>query len=356
MKAIVVTPGVAGSLRMESVPDPEMRAGEVAVRVRRVGLCGTDAEIVHGLYGQPPAGDDVLVLGHENLGVVEDVGRRVRGLRPGDLVVATVRRPCGVCRNCRGGEPDMCSSGAYTERGIMRQHGFMAEYYVEAPAFLNRIPRALSDVAVLLEPLSIVEKGIEQVYAIQRRMIWKPALAIVLGAGPVGLLACAALRARGVQTIVAAREAGSDPRARIARDLGAEYIPVGDTPLADLPRRTGHPDLVVEATGSARVAFDAIEMLALNGVLCLLSVTGGSSTSQEPIDRLNQLLVLGNRAIVGSVNANARHFELGIKDMARIEKRFPGVLARMITGRVPWTEYPQRSAGTRDGIKTTLEL
>ena len=341
---------------MEDVADPELQPHQVAVRVRRVGLCGTDAEIYHGLYGRPPDDSDVLILGHENFGVVEAVGRRVTGVRAGDLVIATVRRPCGVCPNCRGGEPDMCSSGQYTERGIMRRHGFMAEYYVEDPQFLNRIPKALADVAVLLEPLSIVEKGIEQAFAIQQRLIWEPELAIVLGAGPVGLLAAAALRVRGVRTVVAAREPESDVRAHIALRLGAEYVPVDQLPLTELPARTGRPDLIVEATGSARVVFDAMEMLGLNGVLCLLSVTGGSGTSQEPTDRINRLLVLGNRVVVGSVNANPRHFTLGIKDMARIEKKWPGVLSRIITDRVPWSDYEQWFSGTRKGIKTILEI
>src|SRR4029079_16534301 len=249
-------------------------ADHVAVKMIRVGLCGTDAEINKGLYGKAPDGSEFLILGHENLGIVEDIGTRAKadGLKVGDVVVSTVRRPCGVCPQCKAGENDMCSSGQYTERGIMRRHGFMAEFYTEKPHFLNRIPKAIRDFAVLLEPMSVVEKGIDEVFLIQRRLkVWKPRLAIVLGAGPVGLLASAVLRARGLRVIVVGREPETDIRAGIAKPFGAEFVSVANRLLTDLPRDTGYPDIVIEATGSSKVVFDAMELLAPNGVLCLLS-------------------------------------------------------------------------------------
>ncbi len=144
MKAIVVRPGEHGSIHMREMPDPRMKPDQVAVKMLRVGLCATDAEIAHGLFGKPPDGEELLILGHENVGVVADVGARASGFKPGDVVVSTVRRPCAVCRQCRAGENDMCSSGEYTERGIMRLHGFMAQYYVESPRYLIKIPQALA--------------------------------------------------------------------------------------------------------------------------------------------------------------------------------------------------------------------
>ena len=184
MKAIVVRPGERDSIHMRDMADPVMSDDHVAVKTLRVGLCGTDAEINHGLYGQPPPGDEFLILGHENLGVVADVGKHVTGWKPGDLVVATVRRPCGECPNCDHGENDCCVSGKYTERGIMRRHGFMAEYYVELPEYLNRIPQEVEPFAVLLEPMSVVEKGNDHAYLLQRRLsAWEPKLAVVLGVG-----------------------------------------------------------------------------------------------------------------------------------------------------------------------------
>ena len=359
MKAIVVKPGEANSIHMRDVPDPDLAADQIAVRMIRVGLCGTDAEINQGLYGKPPDGSEFLILGHENLGVVQDVGRKARnaGFKAGDLVVSTVRRPCGVCPQCAAGENDMCSSGRYTERGIMRRHGFMAEYYTELPRFLNRIPKAIRDFAVLLEPMSVVEKGIDEAFLIQRRMkVWDPHFAMVLGAGPVGLLAASVLRARGLRTAVIGREPETDPRARIATQLGAEYVSVANRLLTDLPKDTGYPDLVIEATGSAKVVFDAMELLAPNGVLSLLSVTGGQTMNPEPIDLINQRLVLGNQVVVGSVNANPRHFKMGVKDFAAIDRKWPGVLPQLQTDRIPWQDYRKWFDHRGGDIKATLEI
>jgi threonine dehydrogenase-like Zn-dependent dehydrogenase len=341
---------------MRDMPDPEMSDDHVAVKTLRVGLCGTDAEINHGLYGKPPDGEEFLVLGHENFGVVADVGKQVNGFVPGDLVVSTVRRPCAECANCAAGENDMCSSGKYQERGIMKRHGFMSEFYVESPVFLHKIPKAVEGFAVLLEPMSVVEKGIDHAFLLQRRLVWQPKLAAVLGGGPVGLLAAAVLRARGLRTVVFAREPASDPRAQIALQLGAEYVSGSQISLLDLPQHTGFPDLVIEATGNAKVVFDAMEILAPNGVLCLLSVTGGAGTNVEPIDRINQLLVLGNQVVFGSVNANPRHFAKGVEDFVLIEKNWPGVLHRLLTNRIPWQDFNTWFSQRGGGIKATLEI
>jgi glucose 1-dehydrogenase len=356
MKAIVVKPGEQNSIHMRDMADPRMGDDEVAVKMLRVGLCGTDAEINHGLYGKPPEGEEFLILGHENLGVIADVGKAVTGFKPGDLVVSTVRRPCGECPNCEAGENDMCSSGKYQERGIMKRHGFMAEYYVEHPAFLHKIPKEVEQFAVLLEPMSVVEKGIDHAYLLQRRLVWNPKVAFVLGGGPVGLLAASVLRARGVRTIVIGREPASDLRAQIAMQLGAEYVSVEKSSLLDLPKQIGYPDIVIEATGSARVVFDAMEILGPNGVLCLLSVTGGSLMNEEPIERINQLLVLGNQVVFGSVNANPRHFAKGVEDFVTIEKNWPGALNRLLTNRIPWQDYKKWFTERGSGIKATLEI
>jgi threonine dehydrogenase-like Zn-dependent dehydrogenase len=247
MKAIVVKPGVKDSIHMRVMPDPKLKPDQVAVKMIRVGLCGTDAEISHGLYGQAPEGDEYLILGHENFGVVEEVGKKVKGFRAGDLVVSTVRRPC-KCYTCRAGQNDMCHEGAYQERGIMGRHGFMAEYYVESPQWLNRIPKGIADIGVLLEPMSVVEKGIDHAFLLQQRLDWKPKTALVLGGGPIGLLAAAVLRARGLETHVVGREPESDNRAQLAKKMGAKYHSVADRTLFDVKKEMPPIDIAIEAT------------------------------------------------------------------------------------------------------------
>jgi glucose 1-dehydrogenase len=356
MRAIVVKPGERDSIHMRDMPDPRPMPDQVVVKVLRVGLCGTDAEIYEGLYGAPPPGEEFLILGHENFGVVETVGKKATGVKPGDFVVSTVRRPCGYCYNCAHGENDMCTSGQYEERGIVRRHGFMAEYYVESPRWLNRIPKAAAEIGVLLEPLSVVEKGIEQAFRLQERLQWRPKTALVLGAGPVGLLAASVLRIRGLETHVAARNPATDARAALVSKMGAVYHGVANTPLSDLQKEMPPIDLALEATGAASVVFAAMQMLGPNGVLCLLSVTGGAHEAQEPIDQINQRLVLHNQVVFGSVNANPRHFRIGVKDLAAIEKQWPRLLADLITTRLAWTDYKQWFGHDTAGIKTTLEI
>jgi glucose 1-dehydrogenase len=355
MRAIVVTPGVADSIHMRDVPDPALKPDQVAVKMIRAGLCATDAEIVHGLYGRAPEGDGYLILGHENFGIVEEVGRRARGYKTGDLVVSTVRRPCG-CQTCKAGQNDMCLAGAYQERGIVGRHGFMAEYYVESPRWLHKIPAKLAHIGVLLEPMSVVEKGIDHAYLLQRRFAWKPKTGLVLGAGTIGLLAAAVMRTRGLDTHVVARGPDTDRGAQVAKKMGARYHSVADTTLFDMKKEMPPIDLAVEATGSAAVAFDAMRMLGANGVLCLLSITSGSKTAEQPIEQMNLQLVLGNQVVFGSVNAHARHFAMGVKDFGAIERTWPGVLKQLITTRLPWDQY-KTWIGQRDsGIKTTLEI
>src|SRR5262249_41936040 len=268
-----------------------------------------------------------------------------------------VRRPCGACAHCKAGENDMCSTGTYTERGIMRRHGFMSEFYVESPQFLHRIPKSVRDVAVLLEPLSVVEKGIDHAFLLQRRMRgWTPRLGLALGAGPIGLLGAAVMRVRGLRTVGVGREPSTHLRAQIAQQLGAAHPSVADRTLFDVVKDIGEPDLIMEATGSSQVVFDAMQILSRNGVLCLVSVTGGDRRNPEPTDLINQRVVLGNQVIFGSVNANARHFDAGVKDLVAIEKKWPGVLQRLLTNAIPWQDHRSWFANRPAGIKATLEI
>jgi len=251
----------------------------------------------------------------------------------------------------------MCSSGKYTERGIMRRHGYMAQYYAESPAFLNKIPKEIRDFAVLLEPMSVVQKGIDHTFLLQQRLKgWKPKFAMVLGAGPIGLLAAAVLRVRGMRTTVVGREDPTDYRVQIVKAIGAEYVCVANKRLPEVPKETGFPDIVIEATGVSRVVFDAMEILGPNGVLCLLSVTGGDTMNEEPIDLINQRLVLGNQIVFGSVNANPRHFKQGVKDFVAIDKKWPGVMNKLLTDKIPWQDHKKWFTERRGGVKSTLEI
>ena len=355
MKAIAITPRAANSARLIDAPAPELHEHGVLVRVIRCGICGTDAEITQGLYGEAPSGSEYLILGHENLGRVEQVGASVRAVMPGDLVVATVRRP-DDCQNCSRGESDMCLKGNYVERGIKQLHGFLAEYYLEVPEYLVHVPSELADVAVLLEPLTIVEKGLWQAYKIQERMIWEPQTAVVFGAGTVGLLAALALRAKGLNVTVVARSLRGTLNSQIAEAAGAQYISSQEVPADDLPNKLGRIDIIFEATGSSLVAMKTFEILGRNGISILSSVTGGSKTVDFPADKVNQRMVLGNMVAFGTVNANRRYFDMGVLSLAQFQKLWPGLLLRFITRRVQLKDFTVDVVNDRSGVKTTIEI
>lgn len=351
--AVTVVPRAAGSAGIRRIPLPAPGPGQVCARLVASGICGTDAEIVSGEYGQAPPGEEFLVLGHEALGEIEQCGPGVQDLHAGDLVVPTVRRP-GSCENCRAGEPDMCRARDYTERGIWGSHGFMAERFVEDPAYLVRVPRAFRRTGVLLEPLSIVEKGLDQIHHLQRRLRWSPRSALILGPGTIGLLAAVLLRHRGLEvTLVGLRAAGDLPehKRRVIETIGAVYRSSRETPV----RALGRFDVTVEATGHSRVAFEAMQTLDRNGVLCLMSVTGGDETLTIPSDRINREIVLGNKLIFGTVNANRRHLELGVRHLGEIEERWPGLLEGFITKRFPLDRFEEALSVRSEHLKIVLE-
>jgi threonine dehydrogenase-like Zn-dependent dehydrogenase len=364
MRAVAVMPGKADSLHLREVRRPQVSdvpAGRGAlVDVIRVGACGTDREIVDALFGTAPPGDDFLVIGHENLGRVAEVGKSVPDwLRPGGLVVATVRRP-GRSIYDQIGMPDMTTDQPY-ERGINRLHGFLAEAYVDDADFLVPLPDSLEAVGVLLEPLSIAEKGIRQAFEIQRRLrVWEPTRAAVLGAGPIGLMFALVLRLRGLDVTVYSRRVAPYRNSDLVEAIGARYMSSADVTLDDLAEAAGPLDLIVDASGASALALGSARVLGTNGVLVLASVTGGTETAELPTDAINEGFVLGNKVMVGTVNAHRDDFVTGVEDMVRAEERFPAWLDKLITTRVrgleAHAEMLRHLVDDRDAIKIVVEV
>jgi threonine dehydrogenase-like Zn-dependent dehydrogenase len=336
MKAVAVKPGVANSVHLVEMPEPNVsdvpNNRGVKVKVLRVGGCGTDREINNAEYGTAPEGFDFLVLGHENLGQVVEAGSNVTEVKAGDLVVSTVRRPGHSIYDVIG-EQDMTTDAEYFERGISRLHGYFTEFYVESADFMVPLPATLKEVGVLLEPLSIVEKGLQQAYEIQERAkIWKPRRAAVIGTGSVGLLSVMAMRMRGLEV----HGFGKDKRAGyynadLCEEIGATYDSTVETSVADAAKKYGAFDIVLECTGYSPIVWDAAQSLAKNGVLILTSVTGGERKAEIPSDKINQEFVLGNKLMFGTVNASRDHFAAGVKDLALCEAMYAGWLGKLIT-------------------------
>jgi threonine dehydrogenase-like Zn-dependent dehydrogenase len=353
MKAITVIPGSKGSVQLAEIERPQPKPNEVLLRVAKLGIDGTDRDINDGFYGAPPDGENFLVVGHEVLGTIEETGQSVQGFSKGDLVVPTVRRSCPEnCLNCSRGESDMCLTGHYFEHGICKLHGFASEVAVSDSNFLVKIPSELADVAVLLEPTSIVEKATYQISQIQKRMTWEPKTALVLGAGPIGQLGTFLLRLRGLEVFTMARRPKDDLKARLVEAVGAKYVDATQTSLNVLGKDF---DVIIEGTGNASVALEAMNHLSTNGALCLLGVYSASQLTFQFGDLLREM-VLRNKLVFGSVNANKRYFEMGLTDFRQIKKRFGDVLSRMFTLVLKPEEFKQAFEPQLEDIKTIIDF
>jgi glucose 1-dehydrogenase len=368
MKAVAVFPGTR-EVKLVEHPQPKLsEPDEVMLRVLDVGICGTDREIYSFKYGTPPPGEDYLVIGHEALAEVVEVGPAVEGLHEGDLVVPTVRRPCPHpgCLACRSGHQDYCYTGDFTERGIKQVHGFLTEYVVDREANMVLVPGALRDIAVLTEPLTIAEKARAQVFWLMRqRPPWltpeAPAArrgdglsAVVLGAGPVGLLGAMALLAAGFSTFVYSRELPPSPRTELVEELGATYVSSQSTPPPELAASIGNIDLIYEAVGHSRFALEVLRVLGQNGIYVLTGAPGLDEFVQAGPASLMRDMVLKNQVLLGTVNAGPDAFAAALADLESFEARWPQATRTLIAGRYPLEETTDLIFGRPPGIKSVI--
>ncbi|MFV0137799.1 glucose 1-dehydrogenase [Streptomyces sp. HMX87] len=348
MRALTVRPGRRGSLAVEDVEEPTPAAGELLVRGLALGVCGTDREIASGDYGQAPPGRDRLVLGHESLGRVERAPEG-SGFAAGDLVVGVVRRPdpepCGACAH---GEFDMCRNGRYRERGIKELDGYGAGLWRVEPDYAVGVDAGLGLAGVLTEPTSVVAKAWEQIEAVGRRAWFRPRRVMVTGAGPIGLLAALLGRQRGLDVHVLDRVTDG-PKPELVRSLGATYHSE-DAPDALAAVR---PDIVVEATGAGRVVFDSIRATAAYGIVCLTGVSPAGRRLTVDAGSMNREIVLENDAVVGSVNANLRHYRQAAEALARADREW---LHRLLTRRLPLERAAEAFDHHPDDVKTVITL
>ena len=341
MQAVTIAPGRAGTLRVDTVEEPSAAEGPVLVRTLAVGVCGTDRELIDGEYGKAPAGEERLVLGHESLGRVVEAPA-ASGLSIGDMVVGIVRHPDPVpCMHCALGEWDMCSNGLYTERGIRQRHGFAAQRFRSTPQFLVRVSPALGIAGVLLEPASVLAKAWEHIERIGSRARWAPQRVLVTGAGPVGLMAALIGVQRDLEVHVYDHN-DSGPKPRLARELGARYHT--RFPASEF-------DIVIECTGAPGVVVQASAATAPGGIVCLTGLGGEHGRASFDVATLNQSLVLENRVVFGSVNANRRHYEAAARALERADR---GWLERIVNRRVPLERFEEAYQRAEDEVKTVV--
>ena len=369
MKAVAVTPSKREVGIIEH-PSPELQGDdEVKIRTIDVGICGTDREICTFVYGDPPSGSDYLVLGHEAMGEVVEVGSEVNNLKVGDFVVPSVRRPCAdpCCQPCRADLQDFCSTGEYVERGIKECHGFMTESFVERERYLTYVPSDLRNIAVLMEPLTIAEKGLAQAWATQARLPWvrhyedgKPTgqglNAVILGAGPIGILGAMTMKAAGFETYVYNRSPAPNSKAEIIEAIGARYISPKDVPFPELPDLVGSIDLVYEAIGISSVSFDVLSILGVNGVYIFTGIPAPGAPIPIDANQLMRNVVLGNQAVIGTVNADKASFKAAIDDLGYFKTHWPEAIEAVISKRYPIGSCRELLLDHATGIKNVISF
>jgi threonine dehydrogenase-like Zn-dependent dehydrogenase len=347
MRAITVVPKQKGSVRLDEVAEPPVTDGDVLVETVAIGICGTDAEIIGGEYGWAPPGRERLIIGHESLGRVKEAPAS-SGLASGDLVVGIVRRPDPVpCANCAVGQWDFCENGRYSERGIKERDGYGSERYRIHADYCVKVDASLGELGVLLEPASVVAKAWDVTERLGARAVWTPKTVLVTGAGPIGLLAAMMAAQRGLEVHVLDR-VDDGPKPKLVRALGATYH-TGDVDDAGPP-----PDIVLECTGVDTVVLAAMNHARANGVVCLTGVSSGAHVlSSVNLGKLNRDIVLENNIVVGSVNANRRHYELGAAALARADRAW---LDAVVTRKVPLTRWAEAFERQPGDVKTLLRF
>jgi threonine dehydrogenase-like Zn-dependent dehydrogenase len=340
MRAVTLQPRAPGSLRLEELAAPSGEGG-LRVRALAVGVCGTDRELIDGAYGEAPPGRSSLVLGHESLGRVLEAPPG-SGFSPGDLVVGVVRRPDPVpCASCALGEWDMCRNGRYTERGIKQADGFCAEEWTSAPAFTVKVGSGLGLAGVLLEPASVLAKAWDHVGSIVMRSAWRPRNVLVTGAGPVGLLAALIGMQRGLEVHLHDHN-DSGPKPRLAAALGVRYH-------SSFPRLAF--DVAIECTGVPLVIRETLARAAPDGIVCLTGLGGTRGKAAFDIASLNDEMVLENRVVFGTVNANLRHYRAAAEALAAADRAW---LDSLITRKVPLARWQEAYEKREHDVKTVL--
>jgi glucose 1-dehydrogenase len=360
MRALAVFPERRKVAVIEQDEPRTLGPRQLLLRTREVGVCGTDREIAAFAYGEQPAGSDHLVLGHEAIAEVVELGSEVSHLRRGQLAVPMVRHPCAAprCAPCRAGRQDFCVTGEFQERGIKGADGFLAELFIEEEQNLIPVPTGLADVGVLVEPLTVIAKAMVKVRTVRERRPWEPMFerALVLGAGAIGLLSAMCAVSNGYDTTVYSREPADGERAAYVRNLGARYVSSVETPLADVGKlgSFGPFDLVVEAAGFSPLTLAGIEALGPNGIAVLKGVPGLGPERAIDIDRLLRGVVLKNQVLFGTVNAGRSDYFDAVHLLEALVVRFPESVRHFITQRYPLEAGPEllsKGVGIKDVIR-----
>lgn len=348
MKAISIVPQTTHVSLAEIVEPQVQHPDQIKMQVLEVGICGTDREEAEGGRADAPEGRQQLVIGHEMFGQVVDTGSAVHSAKKGDYGLFTVRRGCGQCEACLNNRSDMCYTGRYTERGIKGADGYQTEYVVDSEQYFIGVPASIRHLGVLTEPMSVAAKAIDEALIIQAARLrhiqptanWLAGKkGLVAGLGPIGLMAAFALRLHGATVAGLDIVDENSLRAEILKQIGGQYIDGRKVETTNIDDTCGEADFVFEATGIAKLQIQLIDTLAVNGIYVATGIPAGRRPMTITAGNIMQQLVLKNQIVLGSVNASIDHYRMAVDYLIKSEKNWPGVIEKVITGRLPYSRF-----------------
>ena len=364
MKALSITPG-KGNLKIIDTDEPQIRfPDDIKLKVLQVGICGTDREEVEGGRADAPSNEDHLVIGHEMFGKVVDTGKNVSKVKKGDYALFIVRRGCGKCYPCLNGRSDMCYTGQYKERGIKGLHGYQAEFVVDSEKYIVKVPDEIANLGVLTEPMSVIEKAIDDSLLLQEARIpgakasaWlEGRKALVAGLGPVGLLSAVSLRLKNAKVYGLDIVDENSKRPSLLKAIGGEYIDGRQIKTTDINEKIGDMDFVLEAAGITKLEFQLLDTIGINGIYVLSGIPGGNRPVNILGDELIRKMVLMNHVWLGSVNASIQHYEMAIIDLQKAKLKWKEPIEEIITNKFHYTDFVKAfEVDSSNSIKTIIE-
>jgi threonine dehydrogenase-like Zn-dependent dehydrogenase len=364
MKALTIFPG-KGDIQLKNIPEPAISDdNEIKIEVIQVGICGTDREEVAGGRADAPEGENELVIGHEMFGRVTEVGPAVKSVKPGDFGLFTVRRGCTICVPCQMMRNDMCNTGLYLERGIKGLNGYECEYVIDKEDYFINVPAEIKSVGVLTEPMSVAEKAVDEALKLQALRIpgfdetaWiRSARVLIAGIGSIGLLAAFALRLRGAEIYGLDIVDEDSLRPQILKSIDGNYIDGRKVSADDIDDKCGEMDFIFDATGIAKLEFQLLDALGVNGIYVLTGIPSGDRPVSLLGDEIIRRIVLDNQVMLGSVNAGINHYKMAVEDLKKAKEKWGDKIDKIITGRINYEDYKRAFASHNpDEIKTILE-
>ncbi|MFC1945147.1 alcohol dehydrogenase catalytic domain-containing protein [Chloroflexota bacterium] len=373
MRAIGIIEGLNKAKIMDLEKPQIHESNDVLIEVKFVGISEIDRRFAQGETFIAPEGFDFLILGHEVMGRVIEVGPSVVNLQIGDNVVLTSRRNCGKCTECERDNTDLCLSGLYSERGIRGAHGFMAEYILEKEKYIVKIPEAIEDIAILLSPLSIAEKIVTSIVSFGHRMDnpkpWPEhayhdpdwgmeKTAVVVGGNSTAILTALLLRLKSVNTFLLSNRIGTSKIQRLVESAGIKYYETSVNESCEhFSQKIGRTDTVIDCSGEAEFNINLLDLLGNSGAFVTSTIPSINLKNNVNINRFMLDRLIRNQGMFGCISANRRYLESAINDLILLKEQFTEPINGIITDKIPFSNYESAfSALENTSIKVILTM